>query len=219
MDVLCILPDWFLGYGMLLEFIFFLLAAFIAFYSYRVYKITKRKDVKNIFIAFIAFSSSYLIQFLANGVFYIDNNLMPLETILLKTLPMYIYFILYMFALVTLAYAVLKPKTSRFYYLFLAVVLIGIFMAQSPVLVFNLFSVLILLYTGAFAFYNYYRGKRKNNLMFVIFIILLFIGKLPFVFSGRICTCSIIQHIMFSFAYVILFTVLFMVMRYGFEKK
>jgi len=63
------IPNWFLGFDSILDFIIILISFLISFFSFRTYKYFKIKKFKYLSLSFFLFSISYIAKIISNLIF------------------------------------------------------------------------------------------------------------------------------------------------------
>ena len=220
-----LIPSWFMGYGIFLEFLVLIITLFVAFYSNKMYKLTKMRKIKYISFAFSLFSASFFILLVTNLFFILKMDTHIFDNIgnvcpMLAIYPGFIsYLVFYMLGLITLVYAILGGKEYKIYGLFAIVVIVALLAARNTIILFNLISLVILIALAYFTILRYLKGKNKMNLMFFLFVILLLLGKIPFLLSANHESCAVFDQLVILVAHLLLFGVLLAVMKNGFKKR
>lgn len=220
-----LIPEWFIEYGILLEAFVFIVTAFVAYYSYKVYKLTKMRNVRFVSVAFVLFAVSFLVLLLTN-IFYLlkmHTHMFDYMGNICPTLALYpgivMHMAIYMLGLVTLAHAIFGGKDHKIYGLFAVVTIIALLAAMNTIIMFNIISTAILLVLAYFTIIKYLKDKGRMHLLFFLFVVLLLLGKIPFLFSANHSTCTVFDHMVVLIAHLLLFGVLLLVMKNGFKKR
>ena len=107
MAQLYFVPEWFFGYNIFLEIIFFLITMVVASYSFKVYRASSERNSKLFSLAFILIALSYFTLAILNLIFLsvIRGELRVLsldEFTTLKNLAIYSYIALFILGFATL---------------------------------------------------------------------------------------------------------------------
>jgi hypothetical protein len=218
---LYIVPSWFNGYDMWIEFAFALVTLLVSIYAFRVYKLSKQNQSKLFGIGFALISASYFIQSLLNWV--IDEGLEHEISITLKTgsifflndLGIYSHIILFGLGLITLTYMTFKVKSAKIYSFMVIILGLSFLFSSNPLFAFYILSCILLVYVCLHYFMNYIKHRQNGALMIFISFVLLLFGGIHFIFSITHSIYYVLAHLLGLAAYMIILINLFLIVKKG----
>ncbi|MEK6801001.1 MAG: hypothetical protein AABY10_03360 [Nanoarchaeota archaeon] len=225
MERIYILPGWFFGYSIILEFMFFLLAGIVALYAFKVYKLTYRREAKLFGGAFSFLSASYLILCLSNLFFLkISGNIREywIEGVYqIKAL----FFVLYIVSLVsglgTLVYATQKEKNNELYFIMIVVSILGVLLSSDKSFMIYFVSSLFLLFV-VYHYISLYKLKGNRNTFFVMLgMVFFFVSNLLLMLVDDYFVPNLyaLSHVLDILGYVFIFFSLISILQNGKKKK
>ncbi len=171
MEILHIMPAWFLNLNLIFELLFFIFAAAIAIYSFRIYALTKQRESKIFGFAFSFLGLSHLALAIVNNLFLsiISGGLRELDfddIINLRNILVVAYVMFFIIGLISLVYISFKAKSIRTYLILLALSLVSIWFAcNKSFVIYLLASIFLLLISGYYL--SEYRRNHNVNTLFV----------------------------------------------------
>src|SRR4030042_337553 len=127
-----LVPNWFLGYDILLELAFAIVSLIVGIYAFKIYRLSEQQESKLFSIAFFSISVSYFIQSFLN--FAIISELNENISILLRinnintmnSLGIFAHMIFFMAGLITLVYMTLRIRSVKAYSLLLIIIMLSL---------------------------------------------------------------------------------------------
>ena len=207
-----IIPPWFVGYNIILEFLFALISFAVSYYAFKVYRISAQRPARLFGIAFLCIGIAYAVQSLLNlGIVdYVGRN-----TFVTYTIGIYIHMALWIVALTTLAHVACKLSNRHFYVLLLSSLLLSIFFSANAGFLFYLLSSLLLVFISVFYFQNYVKNKQLNTMLVLMAFLFLLFGKIHFLFALDHGAYYVIGHVLELAAYAFILANLVLVLRHG----
>ncbi|MFT4312176.1 MAG: hypothetical protein ACMXYF_03020 [Candidatus Woesearchaeota archaeon] len=199
-------PQWFLSYGIIFEGIFFLLLLFASMSAFYVYYLCKSQQSKFLGIGF--------------GLLALAHASHGLYGILFIASFLYMYMILYLLGIVTLAHMTFRIQNYSVLVLLSALVLTPLFIFGLNLTVFNSLSAALLLFMVAY-YYSRFITKYKQlgaiskcrvRSVFSTFI-LLFLARSLYAIAFSSPAIYITGHFLELFAYFIILTNILLVWR------
>jgi hypothetical protein len=226
MEVLHLIPSWFLSFHIAFEIIFLLATAIIASYSFKIYTVSGQKQSRNFAFAFLFLSLSYLALIFINSLFLsaISGNLrsLDLDDIMgLKNMAVFFYLTFSILGFLTFYYTTSKCKSPMTYLLLGLLSLVSIhYSCEKSVLVY-LIPVIFLIFISYQYFKEYYNTKNKYTLILGIAASLLLLSNLSLGFTARyfLPNLYVLAHFMELAAYSFIIYTLIKVLNYGKKKK
>lgn len=219
-----LVPKWFFGYDIVMEFIFTLITLAVAYYSFKVYNISKQKSSKLFGIAFSFISASYFIWLLINlfllkeiseGVESVSIN----EIISASLIGLFSYMILYLIGLSLLFYITLKIKNKKVYFIVLTISIIGLILSANKIIAFHLISSIFLIFILSFYFKEYFINKNKKVFLVFLAFIFILITSFNFIFVVKNYYAYVAGHISTLAGYILILINLLSIKKYEQKKK
>jgi len=170
MEVIHIIPSWFLGLNIALEILFAIVTGVIAYYAFKIYRISDQRELKLFGASFTFLSVSYIFLTLINLLFLsvTQGNIHSLNVdriIDLKDVFVGLFVFSFLLGFVTLFYTTLKIESGRVYTLLAILFIVAInYTADKSFMIYFLASI-FLLFINYHYFREYYLKKNKNTLL------------------------------------------------------
>ncbi|MEK6904027.1 MAG: hypothetical protein AABW87_00355 [Nanoarchaeota archaeon] len=192
MPVLVSSPDWFLGFDSILEFITTVIAFFIGYYSYKVFRINNERKYFYLGFSFFAIALSFLSKALTNIAIYlelirkVDISVKLLDINFMYKIGFIVHIALILIAYITLVALSLKIKDMRVISLFVVTAVLATIIGSSSLLLFQVISLIFLLYVIPYFYRNYTNNKNANSLIVLISFLLIALSHLFYIllFTG-----------------------------------
>ncbi len=203
-------PSWFLGYDLLFELVFAIIALVISIYAFKVYKLTEQKQSKIFGIAFLLISTSYFIQIFLNFILILrlNENISLITKIIhleiINTIGIYSYMFFFIAGLITLTYMTLKIKSIKTYSLLFIVIILSILLCNNTYMFF-LISSILLSYILIHYIINYINKKQAKTLLVLFAFAFLLFSSIHFIFSVNHEIYYVIGHFFELIAYILIF--------------
>lgn len=182
-----IIPNWFIGFGILMDILFAIVSIAVAIFAYKIYKVSKEESVKKFSIGFLFISISYL--FLSLTSLFLINQLTGDDRVLnfatLQTtglIGLFLYMIFFIAGLVTIFYANIKSNKTESYFLMLILGILAVFTNINDIAAFHITSSFLLLFINYHYFKEYVINKNKKTLLVFIAFIFLLLSHFVFIF-------------------------------------
>lgn len=214
-------PPWFYGYDVVLELCFTIISLAIALFALQIYKLTDQVQVKHFGISFIFISISNFTQSALNFLTITKTDQVICSKIgiqninIFATYGLYMQMIFLMVGLVMLTYMTFRTKQARIMWLLLIIALIAIFLSVNPIYTFYLISSLLLAIISIHFVANYLRSRQTKTLLVVLAFLFLFFGSIHFILAVNHEIYYVLGHIMELFAYSLILSNLYLVLRNG----
>ncbi len=219
-------PDWFFGYNIVLEFLFFLLAGLVALYAFRTYRMTYARETRLFGMAFSFLSVSYFLIGLSNLLFLKASGGMReywyLESFVqIRSLIFILYVFLFVGGFATLLYTTQRAKNTESFLLIIILSIFGILLSKDKSFSIYFLSSLFLIVVS----YNYLRlyveKGNRNTLYVMIGMLFFFASSLTLLFSQDYFSHNLyaVSHVFDVFGYLFIFFSLIRVLKNGKEKK
>ena len=212
-------PSWFLGYDVVLEFIFAAITLTVASLGFRIYKKTSQKQAFYLAWAFMLMGISNLIQSVVNLLIISELN----ETTSLVTqlteitsfnlFGLYVHMTFMLLGLSLLAFMTLKTKNIRALVLLIGLTLLSLILSKNHVVMFYALSALLLLTISEYYIKNFFKNKQTKTLLIAIAFVLLLMGSIRFLFVINHQSFYFIGHLIELVAYILVLINFFMVLK------
>ncbi len=214
-----LVPNWFLGYDILLELAFAIVSLIVGIYAFKIYKLSEQQESKLFSIAFFSISVSYFIQSFLN--FAIISELNENISILLRinnintmnNLGIFAHMIFFMAGLITLVYMTLRIRSVKAYSLLFIIIMLSLIFSLNKLYIFYLLSSVLLLYILIHYFKNYFESRKPRMLLVLVAFAFLLFGTIHFIFSLNHGLYYVIGHFLELIAYLLILTNLILVIR------
>lgn len=187
LNVYYIVPEWFIGYDILLKIIFGIITLLVGIYAFKIYKLSEQRQSKIFSAAFILISISYFFHLLLNLIIIAKLTISKVMTVrtfnLLVALGIYSHIIFFLAGLVTLFYMTINVKSKRLYSLLLLISLLPLLFTENKLTLFNFMSGIMLVYVVIHYIINYINKKQIRNLSIMLAFVFLLLGSFDFIFS------------------------------------
>ena len=226
MEILHVMPAWFLSTNILFELLFFIFAAAIAFYSLRIYRITRQRESRIFGLAFLSIALSRLALFLVNAFFLTLTKgglrVLEFEDIMsIKDIAVTAYVSLFIIGLITLVYLSLKIKNPKYYLLLILLSAIALVSGlNKSFLIYSLAFIFLVIIS--FNYINeFLKTKNKNTFLVALGFILLAISSLLLVIVAdylmpRVYVAAYLLEVL---GYVSIFSSLISILKNGKKTK
>ena len=226
MEILHVMPSWFLSTNIFFELLFFIFAAAIAIYSLRIYKITNQRESKLFGLAFSAIALSRLALVFINSFFITLTkgglSILEFEDIIgIKDIAVTAYVSLFIIGLITLVYLSLKQKNTKSYLLMILLSAIALaFGINKSFLIYALAFIFLVVISINYV-KEFRRTKNKNTLLVALGFILLAISSflLVLVADYLLPRVYVVAYLMEALGYISIFSSLINILKNGKKKK
>jgi hypothetical protein len=226
MEVIHLIPAWFVGFHVSFEIIFLIATAIIATYSFKIYRASDQKQSRNFGLAFLLLSLSYLSLIVINCLFLsaINGNLraLDLDDIMgMKDFAVFLYLFFLISGFLTLYYTTLKSKTPATFLLLAILSLASIKYSCDKSISAYLIPVLFLCFVTYHYFKEYSTTKNKNTLILGLAMALLILSNLSMAYVANFFMPNlyVLAHFMELAAYSFIIYTLIKVLKYGKKAK
>ncbi|MEK6926967.1 MAG: hypothetical protein AABX11_00895 [Nanoarchaeota archaeon] len=219
-----LIPEWFFGLDLGMEFLTAIITIAIAISAIKIYKMTGDAPIKRFGLGFLmigisftiwAFAELFLIKSLDNG--FRGIILERLQDF--QILGIYAHIIFFIAGLVTLTYATFKINKDGVYYLLLGLSLLVMAVSLNKMITMNILSVFLLSFI-AYHYFTEWRANRNKNTckIFVAFLLLVF-SNLSLIFSDYSMYTYVISHSLEVIAYLIMLQTLICTLKHNGKKE
>jgi hypothetical protein len=213
-------PAWFLGYDVILQFVFALITLIVSYYAYKIYRIIGKEQLKIFSASFLFISLSYLIYSFLNFVFFREltertaDLMVEFSSVtLLHNISLYACIVFFILGLVTLTYMTLRIKSQKTYFLLLILTLVPLLFCFNTLSLFYILSSILILYVFVYYLVHYLKNKQFRNLLVPVAFALLFFGNVHFLFSINHGLFYVIGYALSLVAYILILVNLIMVVK------
>jgi len=216
------MPNWFVGYNILLHIIFCIITLLVSLFAFRVHKMSGQRQPKLFSIAFLFVSLAFFIESIMNLLILAELNehvTLVLEDItsiaLFNFIINYAHIILFSIGLVTLAYMTFRVRSAKIYSLLLIITLVPLFFTSNPLYLYYLTSSILLIYILAHYLINYLGKKQTRTLLVLFAFLLLLFGNIQVFFSiSNHEIYYVIGHFIELIAYLLILMNLMLVLKH-----
>ncbi len=224
MEVIYLIPTWFIGISAVLEIVFAAVSILVAVLSFRVAKLCEEREPKILGAGFLLISLSYLIWsvlnvFVLSGLSSETSALTLTELISVRALGIYMHIILFTLGLITLVYMTLKTKSEKTYFLLVFVSLISILLSKNISKTFFLLSSVLLLFMIHYYYTEYNTKRTPKRLIILSSFSLLFVSHVILIFSATNYWMFIASHFIELIAYSLILVTLLLSFKNEQKKK
>ena len=224
MSYLYLVPNWFYGYDISIEFILGLITLLVGFYALKVYKLIKERDIKYFGIGFLLISLAYFLWgflnlFIISEIHEGTRELDLTNILVFSNISIYIYLILLVSGLAVLTFTTLKEKNCNSLWLLLSVSLVAIFFGTNTSMVAYGIASILLLFIFVFYLQEYRKNKNISTGIVMIAFFLIFIGTVELIFAQGNYIYYVLGHGFKLIAYVLILVILINIFKHGKEKK
>ncbi|MFH0978450.1 MAG: hypothetical protein V1837_04070 [Candidatus Woesearchaeota archaeon] len=214
-----LIPAWFLGYDVALQFTFAIITMAVSIFAFKVYKLSDQKQSRLFGIAFLLFSIAYFVQSAMNYAVMTELNegisrLIQLNNVaILNFVGIYTHILLFITALVTLVYMSFKTRGPKLWYLVFLLSLFALLLSANKLYAYYIISSILLIFVTSHYLMNFLGNKQGKTLMvFVAFTFLLF-GSIHFIFSVNHAVFYFIAHGLEMIAYILILIDLILIVK------
>ncbi|MFH1209672.1 MAG: hypothetical protein V1663_02695 [archaeon] len=214
-----IIPNWFLGYDILLEVVFAVVTLLVALYAYKVYKFTEQRQSKLFALSFFLISISYLIQSILNFLILnkLNDNICTMLQIksvtTLNLIGIYTHIFFFIAGLIVLTYTTLKIKDTRVLSLLFILSFLSLIFSLNKINLFYILSSIFFVYISLYYLFVYLKTKHTKNLLVLIAFIFLLFAHIHFIFSLTYGSFYVIAHLLEFIAYLLILIDLILVLK------
>ncbi len=219
-----LVPNWFFGFGVILEVVFAIIASLVAMTAIRIYRASCQNEFRLFGFSFASISLSYFLIALINllVVSKINENVSELSLSQINTLSLfglYLHILLFVSGLMLLCYTTLKLNNSKVLILFVFMELFLVFLSANKAFAFFLMSALFLSFLIAHYTSEYIAKRNPKTLSILFSFVLLLIARGGLILSVRNYTSYVISHVLELAAYTIILANLIFLLKHGKKKK
>lgn len=219
MSYIHLVPEWFFGFDIAMEFLFAFTAALVALYSFYIYHISQQRESRLFGSGFLLISISYLIKVALNMFVLteIKSGLLGISLEHLSTVgrvAAYANLLLFMIGLITLVYLTFRAKGIRLYALLVALALVPLIFSTDRINLFIIISSMLLALLCIHYLREYDRTKNKRTLSVLIAFTLLLLSNIwTFIAAENYYLTFVIGLFMELAAYLLIMMSLFLTIR------
>jgi hypothetical protein len=214
-----IVPEWFFGYDVMLEFAFAIITLIVGFFAIKIYRLSGQRQSKFFGISFFLISTSYFFQSLSNLAMISslgENICTALQITSISTfnaLGIYAHMIFFGLGVVTLTYMTFQVKSTKPYSLLAVIVLLSILFSANQLFLFYLLCSVMLIYICIHYLLNYFKHRKASTLLVLVAFIFLLFGKIHFIFSVNHGNYYVIGHVLGFIGYILILINLILLIR------
>ena len=203
-----IIPNWFVGFDIIMELLFAIVAITVSIFAYKIYKISKEKGVKLFSVGFLFIGLSYITHALIN-FFIVSEMAKGTREVIVENLQttaflsVVLFMALFTIGLITIFYANNKTNKKENYFLLIILGLLSVFTNISYIAAFYITSTFILIFINFHYAKDYIQNKNHKTLLVFISFIFLLLSTLVFVFPVTYEE-YVIAHFLELVAYVLI---------------
>lgn len=163
-------PDWFLGWDIFFELVFFLITIFVSFFAFKIYLLCKNNKVRVLSSGFFFIALAYLWLMLADiSAFFVLRSDLPLALKFLNVsnlfnLGIYLYMIFFIMGLCILAFLTFKEHSVSVFTLIVIPPYLALIFSFHKLLWFFLYSAFMVGFLIFYYFKTYSSNHQKNTL-------------------------------------------------------
>ncbi len=219
MGTALIVPSWFFGYNIILEFVFALITLFVSIYAFKVYRLSAQRTALHFGIGFGCFSLAYLLQSALNFsiLLKVNQSMCPMVKAnlisYLDQIGLLFYVFLFTAGLLALAALSLKIKNTEIFSLLSVITFVALIFSSNKLFLFYLLSSILLVYITFYYLRQYLKHRQKSSLLVVSAFAFLLFGRIHFIFALDHGTYYVIGHLLELVAYGLIFINLYGIIR------
>lgn len=213
-----LVPSWFFGFGVALEFLFGLVTLAVALYSFKIYKYSQQRELKIFGLGFLLMSLAYFMW--AAISWYVPNRLQTSTQVVeladlnsLVAFGVYVHVFFFILGLVTLAYVTLNAKSQRVYTLIAGLCFATILFSSQKIVSFYFVSSLLFFYILVYYGLGYMQGRKLRSGLTLLAFAFLFLGTVDFTFSAVNHVHYIVGHVLYFVGYLLILVSLVSALR------
>jgi hypothetical protein len=188
---------------------FALVTLALSIISLVVYRLMKTRQLRVFGLAFFLISLAYFAKAYLESTLTseeLDNKIFVEHiTTLTGHIAIYAYLFLFLAGLVLLVYLPSKIEALELHWLLMLILFIPLILDPHKLLLFYIFSSVLLFFIFIFYVRNYFRNRSRSAFLVVFAFLLLFLGMLSYLFSEMFYSFYILGHFFDLVAY---FTIL-----------
>lgn len=219
MSLVYLVPSWFFGYDVVLEFIFAIILFIVTSYAYKVYKVTGQNQVKYLCIAFLFLAISNLVESVLNILLIASKStqilnayFIPSEQIL-DSLSTYTHIGFNLAGFVVLLYMTFKIEKTRVLVLLFLTSFLFLFLSKDYIYSFYLLSGLYLFFITGYFIGGFIARRKLNRFLIAVAFLFLLVDKLNFLFSRNHDASYVFGHFPQLIAYALILWNYYLVTR------
>lgn len=215
---LYLIPKWFFGYDIALEFVFGIVSLLIALYSIHIYRLSGQRECKVFGMGFLslalgyfswAFINLYVVSHLVGETFELSIDNLGF----IGAIGVYSYVLFSLLGLATLAYMTVGSRKQRAYILIVTLSILSIIFASSKPLAFYFVSSFLLLFVVSHYFYAFSRARTHGTFLSLVAFVFIFLGNIDFIFATLHDVHYVFGHVLQLIGYLLAFVGLVSTMR------
>ena len=210
---------WFDWYHFAFELSFAVISLVIALFALKIYKATDQRPAKLLSLAFFSISSAYIVQTIFNFLIIknLDDDVGGMINLssaaVLDTIGLYFHIFFMVIGLVILLYMALKLKSTRVFWILLAISFTALIFSREPIIAYYFISALYLAVISWHYIENFLSNKQTKTLLIAIAFIFLFIGSFHFFLSVNHNLFIVIGHFLELAAYILILINFYLVLK------
>lgn len=166
---LYVVPEWFFGFNIFLELIFFVITILLASFAFRVYRASLQKNLRTFGLVFASIAVSYIllacINLLFLSTFHPATRALSLDEITdLKNVAIGLYVVFFIIGFSGLFHATHKTPTRKMFLLVDIIAFLGVYLSTNKALFLYSMSSIFLAFTVYHYLKQYTKNKNKNEL-------------------------------------------------------
>ncbi|MFT4311117.1 MAG: hypothetical protein ACMXX7_00665 [Candidatus Woesearchaeota archaeon] len=218
MSLLCLSPQYFVGYNILLEFLFSIITLGVALFSYKAYKSTGLSQIKNFAAGFFFIFLGYFSQVFTSLLIYLMGHEVVckrkvLDVLFLNALGFYSYVLFILFGLLILVYMTFKRVKQRVLVLLMLMALVVVFFSSDIFLSFYTLTTIAFTFLSWHFIETYLKNKKKNSLMVVVAFLSLTLASLLFLVSMTFPALYVTAKLLELFGYIFIIVNFYLILK------
>ena len=218
MSLICLSPQEFVGYDILLEYLFSIITIVVALFASKVYKITGNRQIRLFSTGFLFIFLGYITQALFSSLILLRGGSVVCEreiyeTLLFNTLGFYSHVIFSTIGLLILVYMTFKKSKPRVLWFILTMAMIGTFYSQNIFHNFYTITTLSFLFLAWHFVENYMKKKNSKTLLVASAFVLLTISSSLFLLAINQPNVYVIGKLFELTAYVLIITNFYLITK------
>src|SRR3989344_8818421 len=206
--MLYLIPEWFFNFGILLEFLFFVLSGVVAYYSFKVYNVSHVEEVKMFGLAFSFISISYFIKGLVNYLLSeisSGNRIISLAGLYsLNSWGIFLFISLFSLGLICLTFITFKTNNYRLLSMMTIIGLLFVWLSNDLYLSFSILTSVLTAFIVFHYFHEFKEKKNKRTRLVLIAFLMLFLSSLGFIIPGTYFSNFVAGHLLELACYVLI---------------
>ena len=188
MSLICLSPQYFVGYNILLEFLFSIITLGVALFSYKAYKSTGLDQIKNFAAGFFFIFLGYFAQVFTSFLILLMGHEVVckrkvLDVLFLNYLGFYSYVLFIVFGLLILVYMTFKKVKQRVLLLLMLMASVVIFFSSDIFLSFYVLTTITFGFLSWHFIETYLKNKQTKSFIVSLAFVFLTLASLLFIVS------------------------------------